>query len=451
MRNLASWSWFLAAALSGCAAPQRGVAEPRAAGGGKPAVERKIVERSPIEGTDEELDLMLATFPPGAASPPHMHPVVGLNYIVEGVAESQYEGEAPKSYAAGETYQDPPNRKHLVFRNKSATQPLRFLVAFRIKKGAPFKVDLEPWELEATRVAEPGLYPEGIAYDERRRRFLLGSFRRGGVYEVAPDGTTKPLVSDPRLHSVLGITVDAARNRLLATNSDLGAAERPYPAGPAKLAALGIYDLTTGTPLGLVDLGGLTAGPRHLANDVAVDARGNAYVTDSFSPVIYKVDVEGRASVFLEHESLRGEGVGLNGIVVHPSGFLLVAKKDDGVLFKVPLDAPRAFTKVALPVALRAADGLVLSGTDELAVICNKTPSAAPSSVFALKTSDAWASARVEGNAPLGDVYPTTGALKDGKLYVVHSSLDALISAPRARQESLREAAIIEPVRAFGR
>lgn len=460
MRNLRSLSWFLPAVLSACASPPRGVAEPRsgreehtapALGAAEPRVERKIVERTPIDGTDEELDLMLATFPPGAASPAHTHPVVGLNYIVEGIAESQYEGEPLRSYAAGESYQDPPNRKHLVFRNKSQTKPLRFLVAFRIKKGASFKVDLEPGQLEAIRVPKPALYPEGIAYDENRQRFLLGSFREGAVYEISPDGTPKPLVTDPRLHSVLGIRVDAARNRLLVTNSDLGAAERPYPPGPAKLAALGIYDLATGGALEHVDLGGLTSGPRHLANDVAVDAQGNAYITDSFSPVIYKVDVKGRASVFLEHESFRGEGVGLNGIVVHPNGFLIVAKKDDGVLFKVPLDAPRTFSKITLPVALRAADGLVLSGADDLAVICNKTPNASSSSVYALKTSDSWASASVVGHVPLGDVYPTTGALKDGRLYVVHSSLDGLLSAPRGQQGTLSATATIEPVRVFGR
>jgi quercetin dioxygenase-like cupin family protein len=105
-------------------------------------VERKVIERGEIAGTDEELDLILVTFPPGAASPAHYHPVVGLNYILEGVAESQYEGEALKTYVAGQSYQDQANRKHLIYRNKSLDKPLRFLIAFKIKKGIPFKIDL---------------------------------------------------------------------------------------------------------------------------------------------------------------------------------------------------------------------------------------------------------------------------------------------------------------------
>ncbi|MFO0546862.1 MAG: cupin domain-containing protein [Polyangiaceae bacterium] len=399
-----------------------------------------------IEGTDEEFDLMLATFGPGAESPPHTHPVVGLNYIVEGAVESQYEGEPLKTYVAGESYQDPPNRKHLVFRNKSQEKPLRFLVAFRIKRGASFKVDLDPKPPAPIPISKAALYPEGIDYDKGRNRFLLGSFREGAVYEVSADGTPRPFVSDPELHSVLGIRIDEARNRLLVTNSDIGAAARPYPDGPAKLAALGIYDLATGKALDHVDLGGLTSGARHLANDLAIDANGNAYITDSFSPVIYKVDKEGHASIFLEHESFRGEGIALNGIVVHPDGFLIVAKKDDGVLFKVPLDAPATFSKIELPSKLQAADGLVLLGQDGLAVICNKTSKATANSVYSLITSDHWGSADVARQIPMSDDYPTTGTLKDGNLYVVHSSLNVLIASPREQQSTLRATATIDPV-----
>ena len=50
-------------------------------------VSSKIIERTGIDGSDEELRLMLVEFPPGYASPAHTHPVIGLNYIVEGFAE----------------------------------------------------------------------------------------------------------------------------------------------------------------------------------------------------------------------------------------------------------------------------------------------------------------------------------------------------------------------------
>jgi quercetin dioxygenase-like cupin family protein len=103
-----------------------------------PDVSRKIIEKTDIEGSDEELRLMLVEFPPGYASPAHIHPVVGLNYIIEGTAESQYEGEALKALKAGDSYQDPANNKHVVFRNASKTHVLRFIVAYKIKKELPF-------------------------------------------------------------------------------------------------------------------------------------------------------------------------------------------------------------------------------------------------------------------------------------------------------------------------
>ena len=102
------------------------------------AVSRNIIQETDIPGSDEELRLMLVEFPPGYISPAHTHPVVGLNYIIEGTAESQYEGEDILTLNAGDSYQDPANKKHLIFRNPSKTHALRFLVAYKIKKDGAF-------------------------------------------------------------------------------------------------------------------------------------------------------------------------------------------------------------------------------------------------------------------------------------------------------------------------
>ncbi len=109
----------------------------------KPPVTRKIVERYQIPGTTDELQMILIEYQPGVAAPPHLHPVVGLNYIIEGTAESQYEGEPLKMFHAGDSYQDPANQKHLVFRNASKTEQLKFLVTCKIPKGKPFSEPLE--------------------------------------------------------------------------------------------------------------------------------------------------------------------------------------------------------------------------------------------------------------------------------------------------------------------
>jgi quercetin dioxygenase-like cupin family protein len=108
----------------------------------KPQITRKVVEQSEIPGTADELEIILIEYQPGAAGTAHLHPVVGLNYIIEGTAESQYEGEALKTFHAGDSYQDPANRKHLIFRNASKTEPLKFLVACKIPKGRSFSEPL---------------------------------------------------------------------------------------------------------------------------------------------------------------------------------------------------------------------------------------------------------------------------------------------------------------------
>lgn len=101
-------------------------------------VSRKVIERTDIKGTDEELRLMLVEFPPAFSNVAHTHPAVGLCYVIEGMAESQYEGEAIKILHAGDSYQDLANSKHLLFRNVSKTDGLRFICGMKMKKDQPY-------------------------------------------------------------------------------------------------------------------------------------------------------------------------------------------------------------------------------------------------------------------------------------------------------------------------
>lgn len=342
-----------------------------------------------------------------------------------------------------ETTKDAPGARP----RRSATYTLCYAcllaAAWLFPSGCAHKAEVAPERAnEALTVRRPALYPETIAYDGARSRFLLGSLREGAIYAVDAQGAVSPVVNDPRLCSVLGIAIDAQRGRLWAVNADLGASLKPSGVGPKQLAAVGVYDLATGAPLQYVELAQLAPGA-HLVNGIALDQDGNAYISDSFSPVIYKVDVQGSAELWLEDARFRGDGINLNGLVVHPDGYLLVVKKSDGSLFRVPLAQPSQLTQVALDRALVGGDGLLLSARDKLVVIANKTPSAASNAAFWLSSDDGFASARVSAVEPLGDVYPTTGVLRDGALYVLHSKLDELIQAPPAQKAELRMEATI--------
>jgi sugar lactone lactonase YvrE len=266
-------------------------------------------------------------------------------------------------------------------------------------------------------VAREGFFPEGIEYDAAGERFLLGSLAEGTIFAVTDDGAIAPLIEDADLLSTVGIHLDVAGGRLLVPNVDRGVQSGAEPQGPA--ISLLAYDLASGERLFFTDLSTFDPEAGHFANDVTVDPDGNAYVTDSFSPVIYKVDPEGAASIFLQNDAFASEQFGLNGIDYHPDGYLLVAKADEGALFKVPLDDPEAFSRVELDAPVSGADGIVLRPDGALAVVGQ------PQSVFLVRSEDDWATASIVETASL-EQPATTAAIRDGEVYAIFAQLSAM-------------------------
>jgi quercetin dioxygenase-like cupin family protein/sugar lactone lactonase YvrE len=435
-------------------------AQPRVAGGGAAPlapgeIRRTLVDSRPATGLPGwETRLYLIEYGPDAVAPLHAHPVVGIGRVLDGAFESAFGDDAPARVEAGQGFVDPAGVPHRLFRNAGDT-PLRFVIAYTIPVDQPIVYPGKPPDvaLEATgdpiAIDDPGLYPETIAYDPRGQRFLVGSMSDGGVYAIGPDGAASRVVDDPRLTSVLGVAVDAERDRIWAVTADLGVGARASAAGPKALAAVGVYDRESGTPVRYIDLASLVAGP-HLLNGLALDARGDAYVTDSFASAIYKITADGDASVLVTGERFAGEGVNLNGIVVHPHGYLLVVKKSDGALFRVTLANPAAFSEVKLDRALVGGDGLVLTGDGELVVIANKTPAAAANAAIVLSSEDEWASASVRATLPLGDVYATTAVQRDGALFAISTKLDELLRSTPEQRATLRRRAEIRRIGTVG-
>jgi sugar lactone lactonase YvrE len=256
-----------------------------------------------------------------------------------------------------------------------------------------------------------GFIPEGIEFDTTRRRFLAGSLVDGTIYEIAYDGTLTPFVVDADLVSSIGIEVDEPRDRLLVANSDRAVFDG---AGPG-LAKLGVYRLSTGERIAMVDLGAIAGGNDEsvvFANDVAVDDDGNVYVTDTWMNVVYRIGPDYRPSVLYRFEPTTG--LGLNGIVAHHDGLLIVvAVGGQGLLYRIPLDDPSSARPVDLSEPATGADGLVWGADGQLVVVSNST-----SSVALYTSEDGWNSAVLEGTARF-EGQATTGATVDGDVYVV--------------------------------
>ncbi|MCI1189025.1 SMP-30/gluconolactonase/LRE family protein [Hymenobacter sp. DH14] len=275
-------------------------------------------------------------------------------------------------------------------------------------------------------VPQAGIFPEGIQWDEANKRFYVSSRAKGTVGTVRDDSTYTEFgrdnqsISNNRLISTIGLNLDAGRQRLLAAVSDnnFNPSVQNQPT-LRKLAALATFNTSTGAMNSFVNLASLPAAaayPNHFANDIAVDAAGNAYITDSMSPIIYKVDLQGNATVFLENAQFSGgTGFGLNGIVYHPDGYLLTAKTSDGTLFKVPISNPAGFTTVTKTQSLVGADGLLLFDNNTLLVVAGSQ-----STVFRMTTANAWATTTSTGSFATGAVSPTTITKRGSDAYVLY-------------------------------
>lgn len=267
----------------------------------------------------------------------------------------------------------------------------------------------------------PVMYPEGVAYHPQQKLFYVSSVKTGTIGSVDENGQYKKLYEDSLLRSSYGMKVDAKNNRLLVCIADGNYSKYSTPATYKKMARLLAIDLATGAKKWDVNLDKLYAG-KHFANDLTLDERGNIYITDSYAPVIYKVDAQGKASVFAEHDWFRSEDVGLNGILYHPQGYLLVAHNTNGALYKVDVKNPKLVSPVKLKMFFPGADGLLWAAPNKLVLVQNK----GANKIYQLSSTDNWASAEVKAATATEDrfQYPTTATLQDSRVWVLNAKLN---------------------------
>lgn len=162
---------------------------------------------------------------------------------------------------------------------------------------------------------------------------------------------------------------------------------------------------------------------KSLADDVAVDAEGNAYVTDAKASKIWKVGVNGgllsiiRSSMFTAKEWYKNR-VGLNGIVYHPNGFLIVIHTSSGNLFKIEIGNGKGEEIKLIKIEggpLSSGDGMELLSPTKLAV-AGHYPSAR-----LVESCDGWETASVVAkfNGPLHRLASAV-TVKDGQVYLNH-------------------------------
>ena len=102
--------------------------------------------------------------------------------------------------------------------------------------------------------------------------------------------------------------------------------------------------------------------------DVAVDYKGNAFVTNSAENIVWKVNDKGEASIFSKSPLYTAHPVeretpysssGLSGLAYVSKGYLLVVQSSTGKMFKVDAEDGTA-RQVSLNVLLIGTNGVAL-------------------------------------------------------------------------------------------
>ena len=259
-------------------------------------------------------------------------------------------------------------------------------------------------------VERGGFTPEGIEYDHFNQRFLLGSFIEGKVFALAANGELTTVVDDPDVDAIIRIEVEEDRQRILAAIADPGV----FAGQTNGFALVGVFDLNSGARLDLISLDDVyidaPAETRFFPNDLVADSTGNIYVTDSFAVVVYKIDTQGAASVFVRRNQFP-ETQSINGIISHPDGYLLIAGSGTGVLYKADTRYPENFSVVGLPEKFPGIDGMVWDANGNLVMTSSGR-------TVVLNSHDNWASAQLVAAAPQGAA--STVARVGDDVYVVY-------------------------------
>jgi len=270
--------------------------------------------------------------------------------------------------------------------------------------------------------------PEGIEYNKADKTFLLSSLNAAPIIKVKADGTYTPFTRGEAFPlSTAGLQIDEKRNRLLVAAFN-GAELEPMEKDPKTKGTsnLRIYNLKTGVLEEDINLSALAPdGKAYFANDLTVDKNGNTYISDWYAGVVYKVDLDGKASLFWKNET--GIPSGPNGIDFHPDGFLLVSILNvngkglyaDYGLVKIPVKDPKAAKVVNIASGFTGFDGMVITDKGNVIGVTNNGKTAGGNTLIELAGEKDWETAKVVNTKAIKPS-TTVAITPDNKNFVIN-------------------------------
>ena len=282
-------------------------------------------------------------------------------------------------------------------------------------KGVSASVDGGPLP---TRYVLPGssVFPEGVAYEAGRQLVFVSSTTNGAVFRgSASDETLTPFLAP------------GADGRTTAIGLDVDGDGHLFVAGGGT-GFIWVYDQLTGALVARLSGG---SSPTFI-NDIAVDANGVAYITDSMSPVIYRIVPNGSGGYTIERWlELAGTpivytaGFNLNGIVVSSNDkYLFTIQTNTGKIYRIDIATKQIVQLDVGGAVFPAGDGLwmhgntlyVLQNQQELISEIRVQPNQARGTLVSQTTDPSF-------------MFPTSLVIARGRVLVVNSQFDRRASA----------------------
>jgi hypothetical protein len=276
------------------------------------------------------------------------------------------------------------------------------------------------------------VFPEGII-TLPNNDLLVGGFGDGSIQKIDSKNNvsyfSKP--GENGMVIAVGFALDKKNNRLWVANFNFKT-ESGKPGSQFK-----VFDYTTGKLLKTIPEKFIEGA---FFNEVILDERGNAYVSNTFGPSLYNATFESTdATVFVTNDLLKNpspdQPFGLNGLTTTPDKKYLIASvmnrtiKGGGTLVRINIA-----TKEVTPIKLKDDEATKsFSGSDGMffyngqLMMVNVYSSAG--AIFSAKFNKDYSAASLTIRDKFQSVYdrPTASAIRDGKLYTVNSQLNHII------------------------
>jgi hypothetical protein len=276
------------------------------------------------------------------------------------------------------------------------------------------------------------LFPEGI-HTLPNGDLLVGGFGDGSIQRIDNQNNVSYFSKSGENGMVIavGFALDTKTNRLWVANFNFKT-ESGKPGSNFK-----VFDYTTGKLLKTIPEKFIEGA---FFNEVTLDSNGNAYVSDTFGPNIWRTSFNSdKAEVFVTNPLLKNpspdQPFGLNGLTITPDHKYLIASvmnrtiKGGGTLVRINL-ATKEVTPIKLTddnatKSFSGSDGMFFHNGKLLMVNVYSQAGA----IFSAKFNKDYSQATLTIHDKFQSVYdrPTASAIRNGRLYTVNSQLNHII------------------------